>query len=170
MLPQSVLAGVNWRVDGRWVFGLQGNWVNWNDAFTSLPVSLTNGTNSAINGLLGSTSIFDRVPLQWKDQYSIRGGVERLLTERLSILGGYVHSNNPVPASTLSPLTAAIMTNQFSTGLGYRHARWRFDLAYGVDPSNQESVAKSALLSGEYSNSSVRIGTQSLTLDTSFHF
>src|SRR5580698_1659523 len=170
VLPQSVLAGVNWRVDGRWIFGLQGNWVNWNDAFTGLPVSLTNGTNSAINGLLSSTSIFDRVPLQWKDQYSIHGGVERVLTERLSILGGYVHSTNPVPASTLSPLTAAIMTNQFSTGLGYRYARWRFDLAYGVGPSNQESVAKSALLNGEYSNSSVRIGTQSLTLDTSFHF
>ncbi|MBV9771979.1 MAG: outer membrane protein transport protein [Bryobacterales bacterium] len=170
VLPQSVLAGVNWRVDGRWIFGLQGNWVNWSNAFTGLPVAITGGTNPAINGLLNSSSIADRVPLLWKDQFSIHAGVERLLTERLSVRAGYAHSTNPVPASTLSPLTAAIMTDQFSTGLGYRFARWHFDLAYGFSPAAQESVRESALLSGEYSNSSVRIGTQSLALNTSFQF
>ena len=38
----------------------------------------------------------------------------------MSIRAGFAHSNNPVPASTLSPLTAAIMTNQLSTGIGYQ--------------------------------------------------
>lgn len=170
VLPQSVLAGVNLRIDGRWIFGLQGNWINWNSAFTGLPVVLTNGTNPAINGLLNSSSILDRIPLEWKDQYAVHAGVERLLTERLSILGGYSYSNNPVPASTLSPLTAAIMTTQFSVGLGYRYARWHFDLAYSGGPANSENVVKSALLSGEYSNSSVHIGTQAVMLDTSFQF
>ena len=33
VLPQSVLAGVAWRVDGKWIFGLQGNWVNWKRRF-----------------------------------------------------------------------------------------------------------------------------------------
>jgi long-subunit fatty acid transport protein len=170
VLPQSVMAGVSWRVDGRWTFGLQGNWVNWNSAFSSLPVSLSNGSNSAINGLLGTSSIADRVPLLWKDQYSVRGGFERLLTENFSLRGGYAHSNNPVPGSTLSPLTAAIMTNQLSTGIGYRYARWRFDLGYAVSPTAQENAGRSALLTGEYSNSMVRIGMQSLTLNSSFQF
>jgi long-chain fatty acid transport protein len=170
VLPQSVLAGVNWRVDGRWIFGLQGDWVNWNDAFVGLPVILTGGTNSAINSLLNSSTIIDRVPLLWKDQYSVHGGVERLLTERLSVRGGYAYFTNPVPASTLSPLTAAIMTNQFSTGLGYRYARWHFDFAYGASPSSKESVGRSALRSGEYSNSTVRIAIQSITLSSSFRF
>lgn len=170
VLPQSVLAGMNWRVDGSWVFALQADWVNWKDAFASLPVSLTNGNNPDINHLLSSNSIFDRVPLDWKDQYSFRGGVERFLTENISLRGGYAHSNNPIPASTLSPLTAAIMTNQLSTGIGYRYGRWRFDLGYGIDPSVQENVGKTALLSGEYSNSKIRIGTQSLGLNTSFRF
>jgi long-chain fatty acid transport protein len=170
VLPQSVLAGVNWRVDGRWVFALQGNWVNWNSAFSSLPVALTNGTNADINGLLGSSSISDRIPVEWKDQYSVRGGVEYRLTERVRLRGGYGFSSNPVPASTLSPLTAAIMTNQLSAGVGYRVGRWKMDLAYGIDPSATEHVGHSALLSGEYSNSSVRIGTQALGLNTSFQF
>jgi long-chain fatty acid transport protein len=170
VLPQSVLAGVNWRVDGRWRFGLQSNWVNWKEAFNTLPVTLTNGTNLAVNGLLNSTSLTDRVPVLWKDQISFRGGVERLLTENVSIRGGYAHSNNPVPASTLSPLTAAIMTDQLSTGVGYGHGRWRFDLAYAVNPLARESVQQSALLSGEYSNSIVHIATQMLTLNSSFQF
>jgi long-subunit fatty acid transport protein len=170
VLPQSVLAGMNWRVDGGWIFAVQADWINWKDAFASLPVSLTNGNNADINGLLGSSAIFDRVPLNWKDQYSFHGGVERLLTEAISLRAGYAHFNNPIPASTLSPLTAAIMTNQVSAGIGYRHGRWRFDLAYGIDPTAQENVVKTALLSGEYSNSKVRIGTQSTSLNTSFRF
>jgi long-chain fatty acid transport protein len=170
VLPQSVLAGVNFHIDGRWVFGLQGNWVNWNDAFSSLPITLTNGSNPDINGLLGSNSIFDRVPVEWKDQYSVRGGVEYRLTENISFRAGYGFSSNPVPASTLTPLTAAIMTNQLSTGIGYRHGRMRMDLAYGIDPSTTEHVGHSALLSGEYDNSSVRISTQALGLNTSFVF
>lgn len=170
VLPQSVLLGVTWRVDGRWVFGLQADWINWSDSFNTLPVNLTNGTNAAVNGLLNSTSLNDRIPVLWKDQYSFRGGVERLLTENISIRGGYAHANNPVPGSTLSPLTAAIMTDQLSTGVGYRLGRWQFDLGYAVNPTAHESVQQSALLSGEYSNSTVRIGTQMLTLNSSFQF
>jgi long-subunit fatty acid transport protein len=170
ILPQSVLAGMNWRLDGRWLLAVQADWVNWKDAFSSLPVSLTDGNNADINGLLGTNAIFDRVPLNWKDQYSFRGGVERLLTESISLRAGYAHSNNPVPASTLSPLTAAIMTNEISTGIGYRYGRWRFDLSYGIDPTTQENVGKTALLSGEYANSKVRIGMQSLGLNTGFQF
>jgi len=170
VLPQSALAGVSFRVDGHWIFALQGNWVNWSNAFSSLPVSLSNGNNADINGLLGSSSIFDRIPVEWKDQFSIRGGVERMLTENVSIRAGYGYSNNPVPSSTLSPLTAAIMTNQISTGLGYQHGRWRLDGAYAIDPTAHQSVGQSALLNGEYSNSTVHIGTQSLTLNTSVRF
>jgi long-subunit fatty acid transport protein len=170
VLPQSVLAGVSWRANGGWIFALQADWTGWKDSFASLPVSLTNGNNADINGLLGTNAIFDRVPLDWKDQYSFRGGVERRLTESISLRAGYAHSNNPVPASTLSPLTAAIMTNQLSAGIGYRRGRWRLDLGYGIDPTTQEDVGKTALLSGEYANSKVRIGMQSLGLNTAFRF
>jgi long-chain fatty acid transport protein len=86
------------------------------------------------------------------------------------VRGGYGHGNNPVPGSTLSPLTAAIISNQLTTGVGYQRGRARFDLAYSYDLTGHESVGQSALLSGEYSNSQVRAGTQSLTLSTSIQF
>jgi hypothetical protein len=62
------------------------------------------------------------------------------------------------------------MTSQVSTGVEYRRGNWRMDLSYGINPSSRESVGRSALLAGEYSNSSVRIGIQSVRLSTSFGF
>ena len=170
VLPQSVLAGASFPVDGGWVFALQANWINWSNSFNGLPVYLTNGTNAAVNGLLNSTSLNDRVPVLWKDQYSFRGGVERVIKEGISLRFGFAHSNNPVPASTLSPLTAAIMTNQISTGFGYRVRGWRLDAAYAVNPLGRESVGHSQLLSGEYDNSTVKVGTQSVQIGYSFRF
>jgi long-subunit fatty acid transport protein len=170
VLPQSVIAGATWRVNPRWMFALQGDWIGWNTAFKTLPVALTNGNNASINGLVNSTSLYDNIPLQWKDQYAVHAGFERMLTESVSFSAGFAHANNPVPSSTLSPLTAAILANQISTGIGYVRGRTRFDAAYAFDPTARESVGQSALLSGEYSNSTVRVGIQAVTVSTSFRF
>jgi long-subunit fatty acid transport protein len=103
VLPQSVLANVAWRVSQRWLLAFSTDWVNWRNAFVTLPVTLTNGTKAAINGLLNSRTMQDGVPLDWKDQYSFHVGAERLLTERTSLRFGYAHANDLVPSSTLTP-------------------------------------------------------------------
>jgi long-subunit fatty acid transport protein len=110
------------------------------------------------------------VPLNWKDQYSFHGGVERLLTENASIRFGYAHGNDPVPSGTLTPMTAAIMTNELSTGFAYHAGHSRFDLAYTYDPTAQQQVQQSNLLAGEYDNSTVRVGLQSVSLGYTFQF
>jgi long-chain fatty acid transport protein len=170
VLPQSVSAGISWQLDPRWMIVAQADWVNWKQAFKTLPVALTNGSNPDINGLLQSTSLNDGVPLDWKNQVSVHAGFERKLFESFSLRGGYAHANNPVPGSTLSPLTAAILSNQLTAGVGYRLGRERFDLAYAFDPTATARVGESALLSGEYNNSVVRIRTQTLLLTTEFRF
>ena len=73
-----------------------------------------------------------------------------------------------MPDSTLSPLTAAIGRQTVSAGIGYRHGRWNVDVAYALDPTAQQSVGQSLLKSGEYDNSRVRLGTQSLISTFSF--
>lgn len=170
VLPQSANLGVSWRVNPRWTLALQGDWTNWKSAFRSLPVALTDGTNPVINSLVNSTSLNDFVPLQWKDQYTVHAGIERALTERVSIKGGYWHANNPVPSSTLTPLTGAIMMNQLSAGLGYVRGRARVDMAYGFEPLAKASVGTSALVNGEYSNSTVKVGIQTVTVSSSWRF
>ncbi len=44
ILPQSVNANVAWHVNPRWLLAFQTDWVNWSNAFTTLPVTLTNGS------------------------------------------------------------------------------------------------------------------------------
>jgi long-subunit fatty acid transport protein len=170
ILPQSVNANVAWHVNPRWTLVFQTDWVNWSNAFVNLPVTLTNGSNAVINSVVGSSTLVDGVPLNWKDQYSFHGGVERLLTENMSVRFGYAHGNDPVPSGTLTPMTAAIMTNQLSTGLAYHMGRSRLDFAYTFDPIAQQQVGQSNLLAGEYNNSTDRVGLQSLSLGYTFQF
>lgn len=169
-LPQSVNAGGSLRVNPRWLVALTGNFTGWKQAFNRLPIALTNGNNGTVNSLLGSQSLYDTVPLQWKNQFSVHLGVERLLTEKLSIQAGFALANNPVPASTLSPLTAAISANKATTGAVYRQGRWQYNMAFSMSPETSLRVGQSALKGGEYSNSTVRIGIRSLTFDTSYQF
>jgi hypothetical protein len=46
----------------------------------------------------------------------------------------------------------------------------RLEGAYVFDPTAREHVGQSGLLSGEYNASTVRVGTQALTLGYSVHF
>ncbi|HTC63359.1 MAG TPA: outer membrane protein transport protein [Candidatus Saccharimonadales bacterium] len=165
ILPQSVNANVAWHLNPHWVFAFQTDWVNWSNAFVNLPVTLTNGSNSAV-----PSTLVDGIPLNWKDQYSFHGGVERELWESASVRFGYAYGNSPVPSGTLTPMTAAIMTNQLSTGFAYHMGRSHFDIAYTYDPTSQQQVQQSGLLAGEYSNSAVRVGLQSVSLGYSFQF
>ncbi len=169
-LPAAALVSASWQTQPRLRLSVSTSWTGWNSSFHDLPVSLSKGTNAVVNSLLASSSLQDTVPLDWKDQISFRAAAERSITEHLSISGGFVHATNPVPNSTLSPLTAAIMSNGLSTGFGYILGRSRIDLAYQYNLNNKESVGTSALLAGEFNNSQVKIGTQALVISTSFHF
>ena len=170
VLPQSLLASAAWQANSHWLFAFQANWINWKEAFVVLPVSLTDGTNAVLNSIVGSTSMQDGIPLHWKDQYAFHVGAERSLTENTTVRAGFAHANSPVPSSTLTPLTAAILSNEISTGLTWRHGRSRYEAAYAFRPTASQSVAQSSLLAGEYNDSSVHVGTQSLILTYSLQF
>jgi len=170
VLPQSVLGDVSWQTSKHWLFALQADWTNWNNAFVNLPVTLTNGTNATVNSLVGSTTLQDSVPLHWKDQYGFHVGAERTLTENTVVRFGYAHANDPVPNSTLTPLTAAIMQNQLTAGFAYNPGRSKWEVAYSIHPTATEHVGTSGLLSGEYDNSTVKVGTQSVQVGYSFRF
>jgi hypothetical protein len=83
---------------------------------------------------------------------------------------GFTDANSPVPDSTLTPLDAAILENEISTGVGYRFGNSRLDVSYGFRPGSEPKRRQSSLLAGEYSNSTVHVGTQSLAVGYSYHF
>jgi long-subunit fatty acid transport protein len=168
--PQSFSAGVSWQAHKRIRLNLQGNWIDWSSAFDRLPVFLTNGDNADINGLVGSTSLNDVIPVQWKDQGVFGVGLESPWGEHLAFRGGYSYATDPVPSATLTPMTAAILRNTLGTGVGYNRGRYNFDLAYQVQLPTSQSVGTSGLLSGEYNNSKVEVAVHSLTFTSRVHF
>lgn len=168
--PQMVRAGVTWKPHPRWRLAFEVDWINWSDAFDELPITLTKGNNAAINGLVGSDTLKDTPPLDWRDRFVYRVGVEFAATENLALRAGYAYGKSPVPDRTLTPLTAVIMEHTVGVGVGYRRGRVRVDVAYQYDLPVSRHVGESALLSGEYSGSRVEVELHWLAITTSIEF
>ncbi len=170
VFPQSASVSVAWQARPRVRTYLQGDWLNWHSAFVQLPVHLTNGNNALLNSLLNSTSLDDSVPLHWRNQLTIRTGVEVSMGESFKIQGAYSHGNSPVTSATLTPLTAAIMSDALSGGIAFEKSRYRLQLAYQTNLPASANVAASSLLAGEYSNTRTSLWLQTIALTTGIRF
>jgi long-chain fatty acid transport protein len=162
-LPQTADAAVSFDVTRHVRLDVEGDLTNWATAFHRLPVKLKGGSNAVINSVAGSSAIEDEVWLRWHNQGTIRFGAEYPAKSTIVVRGGYAYSSDPVPSSTLTPLTAAIFRNEVAIGGGLRSERWKADLAYQAQLPASQSVGQSDLLAGEYSNSHVSAMAQSVT-------
>ena len=117
-LPDVASVGLTAPLTLRATFSLQSDLVRWRGAFHTLPVHLSNGSNSDLNSLVGSNALEDVVPLDWRNQEFVRAGVSVPLSEETALAGGYAIANDPVPADTLTPLTAAISRQFVTAGFG----------------------------------------------------
>lgn len=169
-IPQAVAAAFEWQAlpQLRLIGGI--DWINWSDAFDRLVIDLSHGSNPAINGVVGSDSMTDIAPLRWRDQFVFRGGIEYAATDHFTLRAGYSYARSAVPSDTLTPLTAAIFEHKLSAGLGYRTGRYHTDLAWLWALPVRQRIGQSALLDGEYSNSSVRVTQHSLTWSAGIDF
>jgi long-subunit fatty acid transport protein len=169
-LPASTVVNFSWQARPRLRLSGQMDWVQWSGAFKTLPVMLTNGNNADVNGLLGVNYIKDGVPLDWKDQFVWRGAAETPLSDNWKLRVGGFFTQSAVPASTLSPLTAAIQKDGITTGAGYQHGHWSTDFAYVVNLPAEGRTGTSALAAGEYSNTRIRLTVHSLLLSAGLRF
>ena len=168
--PQMISGGGSWKFCQDWRLALQVDWVDWAGAFKTLPVKLSNGSNPAVNGIVGSSSLNDSVPLNWQDVFVFRGGLEYAITTNVMLRGGYSYGKSPVPSETLTPLTAAITQSAVSAGIGCHWSRYQIDLAYEYDLPTERSIGTSSLQAGEYSNSTIKIGIQEIALTAGIKF
>lgn len=165
--PDQVSLGGSWKFLPGWRLAAQVDWIDWANSFNTLPVKLSNG-----GGAVGSAypTLQDYIPLNWKSEFVYRVGLEYAVTQNFFVRGGYAYGGSPVPDSTLTPMTAVIMENTITAGLGYRWRACEFDLAYQYDLPADQHVATSSLLSGEYSNSSTRVSINWLALTMNVKF
>jgi long-chain fatty acid transport protein len=169
IFPQDITAGGSWKIHPQWRLALQVDWIDWQEAFHTLPVKLSDGNNATVNSVLGS-SFKDLIPLNWKNEFVYRAGVEYDVTKDVALRAGYCFGGSPVPDSTLSPLTAAITQNTLTAGVGYHWRRFQIDLAYQYNFPATQNVETSGLLSGEYSHSSTEVSMHTFALTTSYTF
>ena len=169
-LPQVVSTGVEWQALD-WLRLVGGvDWINWAGAFDQLEIRLTRGSNADINAVVGADSVTDVAPLRWRDQFVYRAGAECALPRGFTARAGYSYARSAVPPETMTPLTAAIFEHKLAAGIGYRHGRYHADLAWQWSLPVTQQVDRSALLSGEYSRTSVRVSAQSVQLSTGVAF
>jgi long-chain fatty acid transport protein len=168
--PQMVSGGGSWKFYPGWRATLQVDWIDWAGAFTTLPVKLSNGNNATVNTIVGSSSLNDSVPLNWKDEFVFRGGLEYAITTNVTLRGGYSYGHSPVPSETLTPLTAAITQGAVSAGIGCHWSRYQIDLAYEYDLPTEQSIGTSSLQAGEYSNSTIKVAIQWIGLTAGIKF
>jgi long-chain fatty acid transport protein len=167
--PQEVRWGASWKFQPQWRVAGQIDWIDWSDAFHNLPLTFTNGSNAALNGVIGS-SFTESIPLDWKNEFVYRVGLEYEPTPNWALRIGYSYGSDPVPASTLTPMEAAIMENTFTTGVGYHWGRYSIDFAYQYDLPATQNIGTSGLLSGEYSNSSITVSSHIFALTAGVKF
>ena len=169
IFPQDVTGGASWKFYPNWRAAVQLDWIDWADAFHTLPVSLSGGSNPTVDGALGS-NFKDLVPLNWKDEIVYRIGLEYDIIRNVALRLGYSYGSSPVPDSSLTPMTAAIMENTITGGIGYHWRQFQFDLAYQYSFPATQNVGSSGLLSGEYSNSSIEVSMHTIAFTTSWNF
>lgn len=166
--PQIASLGASWKFHPQWRGIAQVDWVGWSSAFHDLPVSMKNGTGGATSVL--GTSFQDTIPLDWKNEFVYRVGVEYDVTENLALRLGYCYGHSPVPDATLTPMTAAIFEHTLTAGVGYHWRNFQFDVAYQYYFPVTQNVGTSDLLSGEYSNSSTTVSAHMLSVSTGITF
>lgn len=169
-LPQIVSSAVEWQTLPRLRLLAGVDWINWSDAFDRLIIDLDHGSNPAVNGVVGASAMTDIAPLNWRDQFVYRTGIEIAATEHFTFRGGYSYARSAVPSDTLTPLTAAIFEHKVSLGAGYRSGRYHTDLAWLWALPNRQRVDRSDLLDGEYNATSVRVTQHSLAWSAGIDF
>lgn len=169
-LPDYLSAGISWEITPKTRLALQADWIGWEDSFDELTVRLTDGNNSAINGLLKSTSITDTVPLDWQDRIVFRAGIEHEIVEDWFLRLGYAHGEAPMPVNTTLPMTAAISEHSVGIGVGHVAGPFRIDLAYQVDLPASRSLHGTRILSGEYEGSKIDLSAHWIALTVGYEF
>jgi long-chain fatty acid transport protein len=169
ILPQEVRFGTSWKFLPQWRVVGQIDWIDWKDSFHNLPLSFSNGSNPAVNLDLGS-SFGETVPLNWKNEFVYRTGIEFEPTENWALRMGYSYGASPVPSSTLTPMNAAIFENTFTCGFGYHWKQYSVDFAYQYDIPVTQNIGTSGLLSGDYSGSSIKVSAQTFALTGGIQF
>lgn len=92
------------------------------------------------DSLVASDRLDNNIPLDSRDQFVARAGVEYSIGDHWSLRAGYSYGRNPAHARTLTPLTA---------GIGFKMEHVSVDLTYQYQIPNTVDIHESGLAAGD---------------------
>lgn len=154
--PSSLAAGVKHDLSDSHCISADVIWFNWADSFDAIDIGLSSPTPAAFPALN------ERLPLNWRDTLSTRLGYEIDLDAERTLRFGYVYHRNPIPAGTQTSFIQAITEHGLSCGYGFHMFGGEIDLAYMFTIGEDQRVATSGLLGGDFSDSVHRAQTHAI--------
>jgi len=127
-------------------------WYQWSQAFDRFNLTFTDPSNPIVGALLGQT-FRDSFPMHWHDTVSLRTGYQWDANELWTLRAGYIYHPSPAPNSTLNPYLDGVLLHTFSLGFSRYLPRGMFNFAYQYGFAPQRSVGTSAIVGGDFSNS-----------------
>lgn len=124
-LPQQVFAGIAYKGFDRLTLEAGMRWEGWS-SFKELKVDLDSG--------LSQTQARN-----WKDTFAINFGANYRLNDTVSLLGGYLYGQNPVPDSTFEPAIPDSDTHLFCVGTDLNFGKMNLALAYAYQLQDDRS-------------------------------
>jgi long-chain fatty acid transport protein len=154
-LPQSLAGGVSVKATRKLLLSCDVEWTDWSHAFDQMDLAMTSGINPNINKMMGTTGDFNMAfPLQWKNSIVIRTGAEYKASSMITLRGGYVYGNNPVPAETVFPLFPAIVEHHFTLGSTVKvGSTTAINVAYEHAFKNSQQASVISHVGSQYDNS-----------------
>jgi len=171
-LPQSVGIGFSYAANKQLHFAFDGLWLNWADAFDSMKLKLSNGTNANINRMMGNNGSFNiDFPLEWKNTIILKFGTEYDLNDKATIRGGYVYGSDPVPNKTVFPVFPAIVENHAMLGFSYLISTpLRINLALEHAFAHKQTASVASMVAQEYDSSVSKLSTTLFHVSLNYSF
>jgi long-chain fatty acid transport protein len=159
-LPQSIGAGMSFKVSPGFRLSAEAEWINWSSAFDNMTLSLSNGSSVNINKMLGNAGTFEILfPMQWKDSYNVRVGGEYDLSSAFTVRAGYSYGSNPVPQETIFPVFPAIVENHLMAGASAAiSGPLSIHVAYEYALNKKQTASSTSTIAQEYNGSTSQLG------------
>jgi long-chain fatty acid transport protein len=158
--PRSVAVGIKHDICPHRRIAADVIWYDWAHAFSDVNLVLYDPTNPAIPAILAgvgeSLPVTQSFPLRWTNTVSMRLGYETDVTDLDTLRFGYAYHSSPSPDSTLNPYFDGVLQHAFSIGYSRKAQRVIINAAYQYSFGPTRHVGTSALIGGQFDNSTFR--------------
>lgn len=170
-MPMSIGCGMSYVATPKLNVSFDVIWTNWSNAFDKMTMTMTNGTNSNINTMIGSSDFVFEFPLKWEDNITLKLGGEYICTDQFTFRMGYAYNSNPTPESTVFPIFPAIVQHHITMGASYKISeKFLLNVAVEKGLNNSLTASNPSDVQSEFSGSTSELETLIGHLSLSYLF